>query len=60
MCNTCDGSGFVLTCIDDMCRGAGWCIHGDGEDVCPECGGDDDYDDDDYDDDDYNDQENEA
>lgn len=38
-CNTCGGAGFVVTCIDDMCRGAGECMHGDGESVCPECGG---------------------
>lgn len=39
-CITCGGEGFIVVCIDDMCRGAGECMHGDGEDVCPECGGD--------------------
>lgn len=31
----CDGSGIRVTCIDDMCRGAGECMHGDGEELCP-------------------------
>lgn len=52
MCSTCWGEGFIVTCVDDMCRGVGECMHGDGEIVCPECGGDDlsdpDYDDDWY------------
>jgi hypothetical protein len=52
MCNTCNGDGFIVTCIDDMCRGAGECFHGDGESVCPECGGDDCGPDDYYGDDD--------
>lgn len=47
-CPTCNGIGVV--CIDDMCRGAGECIHGDG--WCPECGGEGFVDDDDYEDDD--------
>lgn len=38
-CPTCGGEGFIVTCIDDMCRGAGECMHGDGEDVCPDCDG---------------------
>jgi hypothetical protein len=38
-CLRCDGEGFIVTCIDDMCRGAGECIHGYGETVCPECDG---------------------
>ena len=38
-CNTCGGQGFVVTCIDDMCRGAGECMHGDGESPCPDCDG---------------------
>jgi hypothetical protein len=38
-CNTCGGEGFIVVCIDDMCRGAGECMHGDGEAPCPECGG---------------------
>ena len=43
----CDGSGFYVRCIDDICRGVGECIHGDGMAMCP-CEGDsapdDDYD----------------
>lgn len=39
-CNTCGGSGSIIVCVDDMCRGAGECFHGDGEIPCPECGGD--------------------
>lgn len=38
-CNTCMGAGFIVVCIDDMCRGAGECMHGDGEIPCPDCGG---------------------
>ena len=51
-CWNCGGEGFIVVCIDDLCVGSGHCMHGDGEDICPECdgdgvlGGDDDYDDD--------------
>lgn len=38
-CNTCGGEGFIITCVDDLCHGGGYCIHGDGERVCPECKG---------------------
>lgn len=38
-CNTCGGEGVIVVCIDDMCRGAGECMHGDGEIPCPDCGG---------------------
>jgi len=38
-CTRCDNSGFILICPDDMCRGLGECIHGDGEVVCPDCKG---------------------
>lgn len=38
MCR-CDGSGLYVVCIDDICRGLGECIHGDGMATCP-CGGD--------------------
>lgn len=31
----CDGQGVIVTCIDDMCQGAGECMHGDGEEFCP-------------------------
>ena len=38
-CSRCGGQGFIVVCIDDMCRGAGECMHGDGEIVCPDCEG---------------------
>ena len=38
-CGHCDGDGFILICPDDLCRGAGKCMHGDGEIVCPACEG---------------------
>lgn len=37
-CWRCGGAGFIVACIDDLCRGAGGCMHGDdGEAACPEC-----------------------
>jgi hypothetical protein len=33
-CDECGGEGWILTCIDDMCHGAGYCIHGDGMEMC--------------------------
>lgn len=38
-CEMCGGTGIIITCCDDMCNGIGHCIHGDGEEVCPTCGG---------------------
>lgn len=38
-CTECNGEGVIITCCDDMCVGQGWCMHGDGEDVCPMCDG---------------------
>lgn len=38
-CWNCGGEGFIVVCWDDMCQGAGECMHGDGEIVCPTCGG---------------------
>ena len=38
-CPECGGEGIIITCCDDMCVGSGHCIHGDGEEVCPECDG---------------------
>ena len=38
-CSHCDSTGFILVCPDDMCRGIGECIHGDGTVVCPDCKG---------------------
>lgn len=37
-CGECQ-DGMIVTCIDDICRGAGYCMHGDGERLCPRCGG---------------------
>ena len=36
-CYQCGGAGYIVTCIDDLCRGAGECMHGDGESPCPNC-----------------------
>lgn len=33
-CIDCDGEGWIVTCCDDLCCGAGYCIHGDGMDLC--------------------------
>ncbi len=38
-CDNCGGDGFVIICIDDICHGQGFCMHGDGERVCPVCKG---------------------
>lgn len=38
-CQRCDEYGQVVVCVDDMCRGAGECFHGDGMGQCPDCGG---------------------
>lgn len=38
-CLTCDGDGMVVVCCDDICRAQGWCFHGDGMAICPECKG---------------------
>jgi hypothetical protein len=49
-CERCGGEGIIITCIDDLCVGGGHCIHGDGEEVCPDCFGEGEVDDDDRDD----------
>lgn len=36
-CYRCNGGGWIVFCIDDLCRGAGYCMHGDGERPCPNC-----------------------
>jgi len=36
--------------LDDLCVGGGHCIHGDGEEICPECYGEGEDDEDDRDD----------
>jgi hypothetical protein len=38
-CHRCDNKGTIIVCIDDLCRGAGECMHGDGEIICPDCKG---------------------
>lgn len=38
-CYLCGGTGAIVTCIDDLCRGSGECMHGDGEQPCPACCG---------------------
>jgi hypothetical protein len=38
-CWGCGGEGIDITCMDDLCHGQGWCMHGDGERPCPQCGG---------------------
>lgn len=37
-CPYCD-EGTLLVCCDDLCHGQGWCMHGDGEVMCPHCNG---------------------
>lgn len=34
-CDICGGEGWIITCCDDLCHGAGYCIHGDGMELCP-------------------------
>ncbi len=38
-CAECGGEGQKMICIDDLCHGQGFCIHGDGYIVCPSCKG---------------------
>lgn len=38
-CWGCGGEGTEINCCDDLCHGQGWCMHGDGERACPQCGG---------------------
>lgn len=38
-CDMCGGEGVIITCCDDLCVGGGHCIHGDGEEICPQCEG---------------------
>lgn len=52
MCQTCMGEGIIITCCDDICVGGGYCIHGDGEEICPDCDGEGEIDDWGMDDDD--------
>jgi hypothetical protein len=36
-CYRCGGAGEINVCIDDLCRGADECFHGDGMAICPVC-----------------------
>jgi hypothetical protein len=38
-CWKCDGRGYIITCCDDLCHGQDYCMHGDGEVMCPLCKG---------------------
>ena len=33
-CQHCGGEGWIIDCIDDICHGVGYCIHGDGMVMC--------------------------
>lgn len=37
-CPECGGSGEIIDCLDDMCHGQGFCVHGDVR-ICMECHG---------------------
>ena len=37
-CWGCGGEGNEVACVDDLCHGQGWCMHGDNR-PCRECGG---------------------
>lgn len=39
-CWGCGGEGLVVFCCDDICQGQGYCMHGDGDSICRDCGGD--------------------
>ena len=36
-CYQCGGRGWMVTCIDDLCHGQDYCIHGDPPTPCPNC-----------------------
>ncbi len=36
-CERCGGEGSIVDCCDDLCRAQGACMHGDGEQTCPDC-----------------------
>jgi hypothetical protein len=38
-CWKCGGEGFQIVCMDDLCHGQGYCMHGDGHISCSACGG---------------------
>lgn len=37
-CWNCGGEGSIVDCVDDLCHGQDWCMHGDNR-MCPECHG---------------------
>lgn len=37
-CGHCNEFGEVVNCVDDLCHGAGECMHG-SMIICPECNG---------------------
>lgn len=43
-CYQCGGAGYVVVCVDDICRGADHCMHGDGEINCSVCNKDGEHD----------------
>ncbi|WP_423459957.1 hypothetical protein [Ottowia sp. VDI28] len=38
-CWKCGGEGIEVFCCDDLCQGQDYCMHGDGQRMCPECHG---------------------
>lgn len=36
-CYACGGSGWFVDCIDDLCHGQDYCIHGDPPSPCRVC-----------------------
>lgn len=38
-CFRCNGEGWIVDCLDDLCHATGECIHGDGNVICPACEG---------------------
>lgn len=36
-CSSCGGRGWFVDCIDDLCHGQDYCIHGDPPSPCFEC-----------------------
>lgn len=38
ICWKCGGEGSIVECVDDLCHGQDWCMHGDNR-MCSNCGG---------------------
>lgn len=38
-CYECDGKGYKVVCLDDLCHGEDECIHGDPPVICRACHG---------------------